>query len=134
MEKLVMKTSYYEGQYGCICEQLPGWDASYRGKFDEFDAYVRESINFYVDSAKKYGDDYPSLLDGAYELEYDLNAAALLAKLTETFTFAGLQTITGINQKQLAHYMSGRSTPRPQQLEKIRTGVRGYITSLRNFV
>jgi hypothetical protein len=34
-----------------------------------------------------------------------------------------LETITGINQKQLAHYASGISKPRPKQAEKISQGL-----------
>jgi hypothetical protein len=39
------------------------------------------------------------------------------------FSFASLETITGINQKQLAHYASGISKPRPKQAEKISQGL-----------
>ena len=37
--------------------------------------------------------------------------------------FYSLETITGINQKQLAHYASGISKPRPKQAQKIAQGL-----------
>lgn len=41
------------------------------------------------------------------------------------FSFAALQYITGVNQRQLWHYAAGRSKPRQRQAEKI-------VNSLRN--
>ena len=39
------------------------------------------------------------------------------------FTKAGLERITGINQKQLWHYASGTRNPRPEQVLKIETAL-----------
>lgn len=64
------------------------------------------------------------MFDGDYELVYDFDIATLLDYYRGVFSFSALQTITGINQKQLAHYASGVSSPRPKQAEKIKTGLR----------
>jgi len=40
------------------------------------------------------------------------------------FSYSALENITGINQKQLAHYAAGRSKPRKRQSEKIASGLR----------
>lgn len=55
---------------------------------------------------------------------YDFDVATLLDYYRGIFSFSALQAITGINQKQLAHYASGVSSPRPKQVEKIKTGLR----------
>ncbi len=126
-----MKTSYLNGSYGCCCDLLPGWTVTFGNDFGKFKEYVQESIDFYLDCARKDGDEYPSIFDGEYEVVYDFDTCALLNFLQGTITFAGLQHITGINQKQLAHYAAGRSIPRKQQAEKIKKGLCSYADTLR---
>lgn len=131
MEQVVMKTSYTSSGYCCMCDLLPGWTVSGSKDFGKFKAYVQESIDFYLDCAKKDGDEYPAVFDGEYEVVYVFDVCALLNYLQGTFTFAGLQTITGINQKQLAHYAAGRSKPRLQQAQKIKEGLQSFAENLR---
>lgn len=131
MEQVVMKTSYTSSGYCCMCDLLPGWTVSGSKDFGKFKAYVQESIDFYLDCAKKDGDEYPAVFDGEYEVVYVFDVCALLNYLQGTFTFAGLQTITGINQKQLAHYAAGRSKPRIQQAQKIKEGLQSFAENLR---
>lgn len=131
MEQVVMKTSYTSSGYCCMCDLLPGWTVSGSKDFGKFKAYVQESIDFYLDCAKKDGDEYPAVFDSEYEVVYVFDVCALLNYLQGTFTFAGLQTITGINQKQLAHYAAGRSKPRLQQAQKIKEGLQSFAENLR---
>ena len=123
MEQIVMKVSRTATGYCCDCDLLPGWVVSNDGDFDAFKAYVQESIDFYVDCARQDGDEYPSVLDGDYEIVYKFDVASLLEYYRGIFSFSALQTITGINQKQLCHYASGVSKPRPKQAEKIANGL-----------
>lgn len=126
-----MKTSVTDSGYCCMCDLLPGWTVSGSKDFSKFRAYVQESIDFYIDCAKKDGDKYPEVFDGKYEVTYDFDTCALLSYLQGTITFSGLQAITGINQKQLAHYAAGRSKPRPQQAHKIKKGLQSFAEKLR---
>ena len=119
-----MKASRTENGYCCVCDLLPGWMVAYSGDMDGFKNYVQESIDFYIEGRKEDGDEYPSVFDGEYEVLYDFDVATLLDYYRGIFSFAALQVITGINQKQLAHYASGVSVPRPKQTEKIKSGLR----------
>ena len=109
--------------YCCDCDLLPGWVVAHGGDFDEFKKYVQESIYFYIDCARKDGDAYPAVFDGQYEVVYKFDVASLLEYYRGIFSFSALQTITGINQKQLCHYASGISKPRPKQAAKIADGL-----------
>ena len=109
--------------YCCDCDLLPGWVVAHGGDFDEFKKYVQESIDFYIDCARKDGDAYPAVFDGKYEVVYKFDVASLLEYYRGIFSFSALQTITGINQKQLCHYASGISKPRPKQAAKIADGL-----------
>ncbi len=118
-----MKTTHTATGYGCCCDLLPGWTASSGHDFKKFHAYVLESIRFYVDCAREDGEEYPALFDGEFEVVYSMDACALLAYYQGVITFSGLEKFTGINQRQLAHYAAGRSTPRPKQEQRILAGL-----------
>ncbi len=130
MEKVIMETARTEGGYSCACDLLPGWVVAYGGDFEGFKAYVQESIDFYVEGAREDGTPYPAVFDGEYELVYRFDVRSLLDYYRGIFSFSALQTITGINQKQLAHYASGQSKPRRKQVEKIAVGLRKLAKEL----
>ena len=119
MEKIVMKTSYTDTGFCCMCNLIPGWTTSGSKDFRKFDVFVNDSIGFYIECAKKDGDEYPSVFDGAYELEYQFDIRALLNYYQRILPFSGLQLITGIDQKQLAHYAAGRKQPRTSRAKHI---------------
>lgn len=131
MEKVVMKTSHTDSGFCCMCDLLPGWTVSGSKDFRKFKAYVQESIDFYLDCARKDGDEYPAVFDGEYEVVYLFDTCGLLNYYQGILSFSGLQAITGINQKQLAHYAAGRSKPRPQQVKKIEEGIHAFANELR---
>jgi hypothetical protein len=124
MERVVMKTAKTENGYSCACDLIPGWVVAYTGDMEGFKAYVKESIDFWLEGRKEKGEPYPAVLDGDYEIVYDFDIATLLDYYRGIFSYSALQTITGINQKQLCHYASGISKPRPKQIEKIKVGLR----------
>lgn len=124
MEKVIMKAARTDNGYCCSCDIIPGWVVAYTGDIDGFKDYVQESVDFWLEGRREKGEDYPKVFDGDYELVYDFDIATLLDYYRGVFSFSALQTITGINQKQLAHYASGVSSPRPKQAEKIKTGLR----------
>lgn len=125
-----MNTARTENGYSCECSLLPGWVAAYSGDFNGFRKYVKESVDFYVEGAREDGEPYPSVFDGEYEIVYKFDVQSLLEYYRGIFSFSALQTITGINQKQLAHYASGISKPRQAQAEKIADGLHKLANEL----
>lgn len=123
MEKVIVNTARTESGYSCTCDLIKGWVVAYTGDFDGFQAYVKESIDFYVEGAKEDGEPYPAVFDGDYEIVYKFDVQSLLEFYRRIFSFAALQEITGINQRQLCHYALGISKPRPKQAEKISNGL-----------
>lgn len=123
MEKVVIDTARVDNCYSGACEILPGWVVSCTGSFEDFQKEVKDSIHFYVDCARKDEEPYPAIFDNNYELVYKFDVQSLLLYYQGIFSFSALQAITGINQKQLAHYAAGRSKPRTQQAEKIANGL-----------
>lgn len=127
---IIIDTERTERGYSGACDLLPGWIVASTGDFDRFKREVADSIRFYVDCARADGDEYPSVLDGDYQVEYRFDVRSLLAHYQNVFSFSALQAITGINQKQLAHYAAGRSKPRGRQSERIAEGLHKLAVEL----
>ena len=130
MEKVIIETARTENGYCGACELLPGWIVTCTGDYDAFKKEVADSIRFYVECARKDNESYPPLFDGTYEIVYKFDVRSLLLYYQGIFSFSALQTITGINQKQLAHYAAGRCKPRRAQAEKIANGLHALAKDL----
>lgn len=53
----------------------------------------------------------------AFEFHYDV--ASFLSYYSKVITLAGLEKLTGVNQRQLSHYATGHRRPRPAMVKKI---------------
>lgn len=84
----------------------------------------REALALHLDGMREDGDEIPVELRGAYELKFILNTQALLHYYDGILTRAAISRLTGINQKQLGHYIQGVRNPRKGQREKIVLGLR----------
>lgn len=83
-----------------------------------------ESLKWHIEGCVADGDVLPDyLVDGDYELEYNLDTAALLRDAETYTTLAAISRASGINQKQLSHYANGIKHPRPMQRAKIIAGL-----------
>ena len=68
---------------------------------------------------------YPAFLDGKFEIHYSIDATSVMKYYVNAgfFSLAGMEKVTGINQKQLWAYMNG-TKPRRAQAERIERGFR----------
>lgn len=90
---------------------------------DEIKTSMCEAIDDYLDVCRECSLDVPELLMGDYELAFELDVCSFLKIYERIFTKAGLERLTGINQKQLWHYANGKSKPRQAQRLKIEQGL-----------
>ena len=58
-----------------------------------------------------------------YTFIFEVQTSALLHQLDGVLSRAALSRATGINVKQLSHYMTGHRNPRPLQRQKIINGI-----------
>ena len=124
MSNIIINTSKTPVGYSASCDIMPGWVVAYEGDFDGFEAYVRESIDFYVECAREDGLALPQELEGSIDnIQFRFDIQSLLNHYQNIFSLAALQSITGINQRQLWHYSAGRSKPRYKQAQKIVTAL-----------
>lgn len=64
------------------------------------------------------------------EFEYEYDVASFLQDYAYAFTLSGLERITGVNQKQLGHYISGYRRPSPKTVKKIEDSLHKFSKDL----
>lgn len=90
---------------------------------DEIKTFMKDAIADFIEVNEEFNLETPELLKGNYELFFELDVCSFLKIYTGIFTKAGLERLTGINQKQLWHYANGVTKPRPAQRLKIEQGL-----------
>lgn len=64
------------------------------------------------------------------EVVFRYDVPSFLQEFAYAFTLAGLQRITGINQKQLGHYVSGLRKPSSKTIRKMEEGIHRFCELL----
>ncbi len=70
------------------------------------------------------------------EFVYEYDMASFLSYYSKNFSLAGLSRLTGINQGQLSHYMTGRRKPSRMTVMKMQNSIHKFAGELErvNFV
>ena len=118
MQQLNATIESLEGNYSAFLHDLGGVMTT-GSTIEEIKANLRDAVNDYVETCKELGCELPEVLKGDYRIEFTMDVKSLLALYEGIFTKAGLERLTGINQKQLWHYANGNSVPRRAQILKI---------------
>ena len=95
-------------------------------------ATVREAIEDFQKSYAGLKEFFKSINKPFEEIDclFYYDTASFLAEYCEAFSLAGLERITGINQKQLGHYLHGQSKPSRKTIAKIEAGVKSFAANL----
>ena len=113
-QKLVAMIARDKNGYGA-------WIENCQGIYGEGDT-VQEAKENLLDGLNlfiKHNKELPEVLRGNYEIEYHFDVPSFLIYYSNIFTRSALEKITGINQKQLGHYVSGYRNPSKKTIEKI---------------
>ena len=121
MEKIKVQVSWLDN-YGACSDEILGCVATNRTLEGVKKAYT-ESLEWHLEAMRKDKDKIPKVLQGEYELIFELNTQALLHYFEGILTRAALSRVTGINERQLGHYATGHRNPRPAQRKKIIEGI-----------
>ena len=119
MEKIKVTVDWLDN-YGAVSEQIPGCVATDKTYEGIKEAYI-SAVEFHLEGLKS--DEVPECLNGRYEFEFELTTRALLHQLDGVLSRATISRATGINEKQLQHYLSGYRKARPDKREKIISAV-----------
>lgn len=107
-----------ENNYSAYIEEVGGIYATGKTLADVKKSLL-EAIDVYIEACEDYGYDIPELLTKNYEIEFRMDVRSVLNIYCGVFSKAGLERLTGINQKQLWHYANGKVVPRRSQVLRI---------------
>lgn len=111
-----------ENNYSAYLDGIDGVVAT-GSSMGEIKQNMYSAIDALVEECKELGCEIPEEFQGEYELVFKMDVKSLLDFYSGIFSKAGLERITGINQKQLWHYASGGRNPRPEQALKLETAL-----------
>jgi predicted RNase H-like HicB family nuclease len=123
MEKIIVTVEVTDNNYSGYIKSLPGV-ISTGETFMKFKENMSEAVKSHLELMREFGEDIPEVFLNQHELEFRFDPQSLLQHYKGIFTNAALERITGINQRQLQHYASGKSKPKPRQQKKIEEALR----------
>ena len=127
MEKLIIVIERSSDHFGAYSENCDGiyaaGDSLDAVKTDTFDAIriLKENLP---------DTQWPVILKGDFEVEWKIDVPSFLEYYSKYMSLAGMEKMTGVNQKQLSNYLNHRSVPRPRQTKRIRDGIHRFAEEL----
>ena len=118
MKKITVVVEFAKGNLSAYIKEVDGITAAAQ-TMQELKRSINESIQIYKEECEECEVDLPEALKGEYEVVYKYDTSTFLSVYSHILSKAGLERLTGINQKQLWHYANGLSTPRPATVAKI---------------
>lgn len=125
MKKLRIKVEKGSDYYSAFAENCKGI-YGVGDSVEEAKANALEGLNLLIKSNSKL----PEILNEEYEIEYIMDTRSFIEYYSRIFTKSALQRITGINQKQLGHYVSGIRRPTRKTVEKIEDSIHRIAAEL----
>ncbi len=124
MEKIKVIVAWEEHNYSAVCDSVNGLVIDTNKDLEKLKKSFKEGFDFHIKSSLEDGDELPDFIkQDNYELGFQLEVSALLQSLSGVLTRSALARVTGINEKQLGHYMSGHRKPRADKRRKIIDGI-----------
>ena len=120
MEKIIINLGASSDHFGAFAENCPGVYGA-GDTVQEAKENVLEGLKLFI---KHNQENLPEILKREYEIEYQFDVPSFLTYYSNIFTKSALERMTGINQTQLTHYVSGFRKPSKKTIEKLDRAVR----------
>jgi len=101
---------------------LIGDGKSAKEAIEDFYGALEDMREYYKETGKAFPKDVE------YEFKYDM--PSFLQHYAYAFTLAGLERITGVNQGQLSHYISGVRNPSEKTVRKIESRIHSFAQEI----
>lgn len=127
MEKIIMIIGASKDMLGAYSDNC---DGIYAGgdTIEEVKADAEEAIRLIKKNLPE--ERWPEQIKGEYELEWKFDVPSFLEYYSQFMSLAGMEKMTGINQKQLSNYLNRRSVPRKKQADRIISGIHRFAHEL----
>ena len=127
MEKIIMIIEKSKDFFDAYSENCDGIYAAGES-VDAVKADTLEAIRLIMKNLPK--ERWPKQINGDYEIEWKFDVPSFLEYYSNFISLAGMERMTGINQKQLSNYLNHRSVPRAKQADRILSGIHRFAREL----
>lgn len=125
MKKIVVLVEWAGDNFSAGTGEINGVVFATGKTLDEVKEKFSEAFKFHIQGSLADGDKLPAFVaNGKFEFEYELQASAMLHLADGLITRSALSRVTGINEKQLSHYLTGHRKARLEQNKKIASGIK----------
>lgn len=100
---------------------IRGEEATASAAIEDFNESYTEMRDFYKEQGKNFEE---------VEFDFCYDIPSFLQYYAFAFSLAGLERITGVNQKQLGHYISGFRKPKHDTAKKIENSIKRFAKEL----
>lgn len=128
MVTLTTIIEFAEGNLSAYIKEVDGIIAT-GNSIQEVKSEIEEAIKIYKETCEELGLEVPNELK-EYALKYKLDMCSFLNVYSRILPKSALEALTGINQKQLWHYASGKSKPRPETVKKVSDSIHAFAEEL----
>jgi predicted RNase H-like HicB family nuclease len=98
------------------------------GEGDTVKEAVEDFMSAYETMKEFHKEQEKYFVEAEFEIRYDM--ASFLNYYSGKLSLVGLEKITGINQRQLSHYVNGTNRPSRQTIRKINNSLHGFANEL----
>lgn len=109
---------FADNNYSAYLEGINGF-MGIGDTIEEVKESLLENIEFTLEGMKRNGAKIPDCFKSDYTVNFYFDVATFLQVYSKIISKAGLEKITGINQKQLWHYACGQKKPRKETVKKL---------------
>ncbi len=127
MEKIIMNISASKDMFGAFSENCEGIYAG-GDTIKEVQDDTYEAIRLIKKNLPE--DRWPEQIKGEFEIEWKFDVPSFLEYYSSFMSLAGMEKLTGINQKQLSNYLNHRAVPRKKQADRIISGIHRFAHEL----
>lgn len=127
MGKIIMMIERSKDYFDAYSDNCDGIYAA-GSSIDDVKADAEKAIRLLKENLPE--SQWPDEIRDDYEIEWKFEVTSFLEYYSSFMSLAGMEKMTGINQKQLSNYLNHRAVPRKKQAERIREGIHKFAHEL----
>lgn len=119
----------WEDNFGAHCDLLPGCVATH-STLEGVKLAFQQSVQLHIKGMKEDGEEVPVAFHEEFTFRWHLDTQAILKAMDGKVTRAAIARASGINERQLGHYITGHVVPRPKNRQKVVAAIHKIASDL----